>query len=258
MLAGFPQANAAGNIELTPQMLQQLLTLANAGGHKEPPVPKLWESEPAAWFQVFRGHYAPRNLTQQALFNALLPLIPPSAVALCRPFVGSNAPDVFDRVEELLLRRFGLSPMERGKALIECTSLGDRTPEEMFQHMRSLQPGEPEGVMFRYVFVSLLPDIVREVVSSMDSLDDMARTADSILQSNTSSRINALGLTSDDQVAAVRRPSPHRSAARPSPGRDLCRTHSRYGQDAYRCDRPSVCPMRNVIRTPGNANAGRR
>ena len=78
-----PQANAAGMIELTPQMFQQLL--ANAGGHREPPVPKLWESEPAAWFQVFRGHYAPRNLSQQALFNALLPLVPASLRSV--PFV---------------------------------------------------------------------------------------------------------------------------------------------------------------------------
>ena len=141
-LAGpFPPApDASGVLQITSAQLQQLLTsaVASAGGHREPPVPKLWESEPAAWFQVFRGHYAPRNLTQQALFNALLPLVPTSAVALCRPFVGSAAPDVFDQVERLLLRRFGMSPMERGKALYECTSLGDRTPEEMLQHMRSL------------------------------------------------------------------------------------------------------------------------
>ena len=126
-------------------------------------------------------------------------------MALCRPFVGSAAPDVFDQVERLLLQRFELSPMERGKALIECTSLGDRTPEEMLQHMRSLQPGEQEGVMFRYVFVSLLPDVVREVVTSMESLDDMAKTAGNILQSNAASRINAL---SQDQEACLLYTSP--------------------------------------------------
>ena len=259
-MSALPAPDQAGIIPMTPAMLQQILASAltvnaSASTHREPPVPKFWESEPAAWFQVFRGHYAPRNLTQQALFNALLPLLPSSAVPLCRPLVGSVAPDVFDQVERLLLQRFEMSPMERGKALLECTSLGDRTPEEMLQHMRSLQPGEQEGVIFRCIFVSLLPDVVREVVSPMDSLDEMARTANCVLQSNTASRVNTL--IREDTVSAVRRPSPRRSA-RPSTG-DLCRTHSRYGQDAFRCDRPAVCPMKDVVRSPpGNGPAGRR
>ena len=261
-----PPAGADGVLQITPAMLQQLLAsavAASSNNHREPPVPKFWESEPAAWFQVFRGHYRLRNLSQLDLFTALLPLVPASAVALCRPYVGSTAPDVFDQVERLLLQRFEMSPMERGKALIECTSLGDRTPEEMLQHMRSLQPGEPEGVMFRYVFVSLLPDVVREVVTSMDSLDDMARTANNILQSNASGRLAALTLSDSDQVAAVRRPS-QRSFGRNPPrtsdaNSSLCRTHARYGQDAFRCDRPSACPMRGVVRpsNSGNGPAGR-
>ena len=278
-LAGpFLQAPTPGEgfLQITPTMLQQLLAsaVASSGNHREPPVPKFWETEPAAWFQVFRGHYQPRNLSQLALFNALLPLVPASAVALCRPFVGSDAPDVFDRVERLLLKRFEMSAVERGKALVECTSLGDRTPEEMLQHMRSLQPGEEEGVIFRYLFISLLPDVVREVVATMDSLDDMARTANGILQSNVAARISALTHCQDaDQVAALRRTptsssrsfrrqptSPRRSGSSParSSASSLCRTHARYGEDAFKCDRPSSCPMRTITRSPGNGPAGRR
>ena len=188
-----PPASSDDMLQISPAMLQQLLAsavAASSSNHREPPVPKFWESESAAWFQVFRSHYQPRNLSQVALFNALLPLVPASAVALCRPFVGSAARDVFDQVERLLLKPFEMSPMERGKALVECTSLGDRTPEEMLQHMRSLQPGEEEGVIFRYLFVSLLPDGVREVVANLDSLDDVARTANTIMQSNASARIS--------------------------------------------------------------------
>ena len=121
--------------------------------------------------------------------------------------------------------------------------------------MRSLQPGEEEGTIFRYLFVSLLPDVVREVVATMDSLDDMARTANSVLQSNAAARISALSvqddfrrqddsrrLGDDAQVFALRRPSSARSPRRPkgpassSPASStsgLCRTHTRYGQDAF-------------------------
>ena len=128
--------------------------------------------------------------------------------------------------------------------------------------MRSLQPGEEEGTIFRYLFVSLLPDVVREVVANMDSLDDMARAANSILQSNAAARISALSSSTEDlRIAAVRRPSGTRSP-RPLPpaghSDGLCRTHVRYGRDAFRCDKPSSCPMRSVTRTPGNGPAGRR
>ena len=148
--------------------------------------------------------------------------------------------------------------MERGKALVNCTSLGDRSPKEMLQYMRSLQPGEPEGVMFRYVFVSLLPDVVREVVSSLDSLDEMANTAGNILQSNVAATAcvcsaSVSASSEEPSVAAVRRPAPKKKD-------QLCRLHSTYGRDAFRCDKPTTCPMKNVIRTtplPGNGPAGR-
>ena len=275
---GSGQLPDTGVLQLTPAMLQQIIasaiTATSSTHHKEPPVPKFWEAEPAAWFQVFRGHYQQRNLSQVALFNALLPLVPASAVALCRPFVGSTAADVFDQVERLLLQRFEMGPMERGKALSECTSLGDRTPEEMLQYMRSLQPGEPEGVLFRYLFVSSLPDGVREVVANIDSLDDIAKTAKNILQSNAAARISAVqsevlddSLATAEQVSALRRaPRPAQSPRRSlgssgtTEGSDVvCKTHARYGRDAFKCDRPSTCHMRSMVRPrSGNGPAGRR
>ena len=62
-LLAAPQPSAEGFLQITPAMLHQLLASAAASPphHREPPVPKFWESEPAAWFQVFRGHYQPRK-----------------------------------------------------------------------------------------------------------------------------------------------------------------------------------------------------
>ena len=119
--------------------------------------------------------------------------------------------------------------------------------------------------------------MVREVVATMDSLDDMAKTASSILQSNVAARVSALA--EDAEVAALRRPSPSVRSNRRAPdsgasshdggrdggresgrdGSDLCRTHVRYGRDAFKCDRPLSCSMRSVIRPrSGNGPAGRR
>ena len=233
-----------------------------------PKLPKFWEEEPEAWFSVFKGHFRGRTppVDQLSLFNRMLPLLPTTAVSLCRPLVGDSPPDVFQRAEKLLLAHYQLSPSERGRLLYNCTSLGDRTPTAMLQYMRTLQPGEEEGVLFRHIFVNLLPDVVREVVSSVDSLDEMATTATTVYQANAAALVSAVSAESPVQVNAVHRPSGRGgSSGRGSSGRRrgnaVCKTHSRYGCDAYKCDRPDSCPMKDMLKPPpppsGNAPAGR-
>ena len=109
------------------------------------------------------------------------------------------------------------------------------------------------------MFVSLLPDVVREVVSSIDSLDEMAVTASNIFQANVAATTRVCAVSTnappdDTSVAAVRRPSPKKKDS-------LCQLHSTYGRDAFHCDKPTTCSMRNVIRTTpllGNGPAGRQ
>ena len=152
-----------------------------------------------------------------------------------------------------------------------CISLGGRTPTAMLQHMSTLQPGEKKGILFHFIFVNLLEDVVREVVSSMDNLDDMAATATAIYETNASASVSSLTLDDDSpaQVNAVRRPVRQHSGRgdanstgnprRRGGGFSLCKTHSRYGREAFKCDRPGSCPMRDVTKSPpsGNGPAGR-
>ena len=137
-----------GLIQLSPAALQQLLAaaVATATGAAPPAdvnhrkLPKFWDEEPEAWFSVFRGSFDGRLPDELVMFNKMLPLLPPTAVSLCRPLVGSQARDVFQQAERLLLAHYRLRPLEHGKRLHSCTSLGDRTPTSMLQSMRSLQP----------------------------------------------------------------------------------------------------------------------
>ena len=99
------------------------------------------------------------------------------------------------------------------------------------------------------------------MVSSFDSLDEMATTAGNILQANVASTSRLCAVTDsgaasvgEAAVAVVRRPPPKKKDS-------LCRLHNTYGRDAFRCDKPATCPMKNVIRTtpfPGNGPAGRQ
>ena len=273
-----PVGRDDGLLQLSPAALQQMLAAAVAAATSTPSLasdgpklPKFWDEQPAAWFSVFNGHFAGRDppVAELALFNRMLPLLPTVAVSLCSPLVDNPPPDVFTQAQRLLLSHYQLSPAERGRRLFNCSSLGDRTPTAMLQYMRSLQPGEQEGVLFRHIFVNLLPDVIREVVSSIDSLDEMAATATTVFQSNAANIVSSVALddsSSPAQVNAVRHPQ--RSSAGGTRGASgggnprrrgvvLCKTDSRYGREAFRCDKPDSCAMRDILKTPENGPAGR-
>ena len=137
-----------GLVHLSSAALQQMLAAAVAGAVAAPvaasdhgnKLPKFWEEEPEAWFSVFRGHFAGRQVPELAMFNRMLPLLPTLAVSLCCPLVANPPDNVFAQAERLLLRHYQLSPLECGRLLYNCTSLGDRTPTAMLQYMRTLQP----------------------------------------------------------------------------------------------------------------------
>ena len=166
-----------------------------------------------------------------------------------------------------LLNHYQLGPLERGRMLYNCTSLGDRTPTAMLQHMRTMQPGEQEDVLFLYIFVNLLPDVVREVVSSMESLDEMAERATMVYQANSTCLVNSVfydgpptALVNAVSSSSRRPPRPPGQSGQSSGRcRGLCCCHDCYGRDAFQCDRPAMCPMRNNTCAPpaGNTPAGR-
>ena len=67
-----PQIPAVGRddglLQLSPAALQQMLAAAVAAATSSsnstsdgPKLPKFWDEEPAAWFSVFRGHFAGRD-----------------------------------------------------------------------------------------------------------------------------------------------------------------------------------------------------
>ena len=102
--------------------------------------------------------------------------------------------------------------------------------------------------------------------------DVMAATATTVFESNAANLVAAISLEDSDraqQVNVVRRPQRSgNSGARGASGGGnssfgrrrgvvLCKTHSRYGREAFRCDKPDTCAMRDILKSPGNGPAGR-
>ena len=100
-------------------------------------------------------------MSEAAKFCVLLPLLTSAAVAKIKRFVGAPPADVYTQAEKTLLRHFGKTKMEMAAELFSRSSLGDRTAVDFLEHMHSLQPGEAETSLFRYILLKAILEHVR-------------------------------------------------------------------------------------------------
>ena len=214
-------------------------------------VPDFWESRPTTWFHVFESHLDNGTaLSEAKKFSLLLPLLTSSAVEKVDRFVLAPPEAVYTKAKKALLDHFERDPMDRIADLYHLSSFGDRTATDFLDYMRSLQPGEPETKLFRYIFLKCMPPHVKAVVVKHEDLDAMAEAADVILKSVPSMDGYSSGpVQLSGTIAATSRELVD----------GLCAIHKKYGQDAYSCALPGSCRMKSVLKKkPGNGNAGRR
>ena len=131
---------------------------------------------------------------------------------------------------------------------------------------------------FEVTLLDALPANARVAALQHTDLFDMARAAEAVVLENraeaesshlqATSSVNALSLLDSDcdgvvpppmapTVAAVARPRhPQKKSD------SLCANHARYGKETYKCQSPSTCRMRGVIKprpetsASGNGPAG--
>ena len=285
---------ARGPITIDPAALQDLISNSYAAGSGSrdsrhasqgalPKTPQFWTEEPQGWFRVFELHL-PRPVPSQAVcFDRMLAYLPAVAISKVRSIIADPPLDAYTRAKALLLKFFLKTERARAEELREMRSLGDRSPSDMLQYMRSLQPGDAEGILFKHIWLSMLPETCRSLVSDLLTLDDMAARADEILLSAPPSVSSVTWTANADdagsvagdleaQVASLRihpRQQRQRTSQRRQPSSSgsgsssraafvLCQNHARWGTDTRTCANPASCPMKNVLASaPGNAPAGR-
>ena len=212
-------------------------------------IPDFWEAKPTTWFHILDNHFASKgNLTEKAKFGILLPLLTTNAVAKVDRLVKAPPEDVYKIAKETLLLHFERDEMEMVAELHGLSSFGDRSAVDFLEYMRSLQPGEPETKLFRYIFLKCMPNHASAIVAAHDSLDDMAKAADVVLKTVP--------------VADSAHPPGTLMSALSKPDQlvnGLCPIHTKFGQDAFRCSMPESCKMKDIIKKrSGNFRAGRR
>ena len=158
------------------------VTSVSAVSFKAPP---FWQTNARAWFirleAAFATHTPPitNDLTK---FQHVVQLLDSNTSRRVQSILenppGSNK---FQSLKSALLTAFEPTQFQKDNELLNLNGLGDRTPSELLQHMKSLNKN-PE-TLFKTLFLNQLPPDVRRILAQnpTEDLETLAKTADNIM-----------------------------------------------------------------------------
>ena len=223
-------------------------------------VPDFWEDRPEFWFRIFDAHLAHFTPSEQRSFDALLPLLTPAARATVHSVIRTPGTAPYSKAREALLRHFGRTPRQMAREMRDTRVLGDRLATEFLDHIVALLPDV--RTLYEVALLDALPANARVAALQHTDVYAMARAADAVLLENRAeaespralqASVNSLTLLDGDLQHDVQPLAPtvsaiSRSQRPPLKKTDtLCAIHARYGKEAFKCQTPSTCRMKNVL-----------
>ena len=225
-------------------------------------VPDFWEDRPEFWFRIFDAHLAHFSPSETRSFDALLPLLTPAARATVHSVIRTPGSAPYSKAREALIRHFGRTPRQLAREARDTRVLGDRLPSEFLDHYVGFLPDVK--TLYEVALLDALPANARVAALQHTDVYAMARAADAVMLENRAeaespralqASVNSLSLLDGDlqydhpvlpltpTVSAV-----SRNTRPPLKKTDtLCAIHARYGKEAYKCQSPSSCKMRNIL-----------
>ena len=212
-------------------------------------LPEFWTSHPRVWFQQTEAQFALRQVTADntKYFYVVAALDQDSAQRVIDLLEDPPRDHKYLALKKRLLNTFDLSDNERAARLLNMPQLGDNKPSVLMDEMLALIADHRPCFLFNYLFLQLLPDDIRMVLSGQQWNDprQLAARADELW----------LARATAPPVSRISRPrkGAHygQDQQRSSQNQEkLCFYHKRFGDKAYKC-----CPPCSY---QGNETAGRR
>ena len=212
-------------------------------------IPSFWPEDVDGFFSTFEAACVNKKITQDGTkYSKLLSVSTPEArfrMVGHLPEPETNYDD-YQQLKAKLKEAYTKTKMERCAEMMSISSLGDMNPEHLLSYMRGLLPGEEFGDLFRYIWLSALPNSVHEVLSADDSeLDVLATRATRIIKEKATrkkkvSQINAIKAPElEEEVNAVTK-----RKERGSKTGTICANHLRFPGKCYRCFDPDNCVLK--------------
>ena len=207
-------------------------------------LPTFWTSSPQAWFAQAEAQFAVRNITSQdTKYYYVVASLDTATANRCLPIISSPPQDdKYNSIKNFLMSAFCKTEEERAMTLLNMTNIGDKKPSELMDEMLSLLGDHKPCFLFKQIFLSQLPDVVRIPLSASETQDYriLAQEADRLLIATASCQtVNVT--TSHNQ---------HRQGNRQKQNNTLCFFHQKFGKAARKCVSP--CKFSTQYKNQGN------
>lgn len=264
-----------------PNGAAQAPLLAEIAALKNLKIPPFWKINPALWFvQIEAQFHNNRISSDNSKFNAIIAALDPEILNEVSDLVQTPpAVDKYLAFKKQLIARFTESKERQLNKLMTTLELGDKRPSSLLREMRRLAGENVPDDMLSTIWMSRMPNHVRGILSANLNIDlaTLSEIADKIMDnmSTTSNQVFAANvdecrnnLTLDQRLTEVeatlanlttmvqslkadrnrsRGKSRTRSFSRgrKASSKEVCFYHSKYGEEARRCDKPCSFPQKN-------------
>lgn len=215
--------------------------------------PEFWQSEPELWFYRIEAQFRQARITTDsckfdhtvASLNSDV-LLEAADILRC-PIEGRSYEDLKAR----LLERFGLSPEERTRKMLEM-SLGDLQPSQLLHRMQGMAP-TIDSQLIKTLWLERLPTQIRGTISVLEgSLEELAKKADQFLrtagsQVYTIEDTNPILADLANQVAALGKRIGNNHSTSSSDSNSECFYHKTFGKKARKCRPPCIHFTKNDV-----------
>lgn len=280
------QAGHANPPPQQPAAVAAVAAAAAAAVVSEPrvtPLPSFWPANPVAWFNMIESTFHRCKVVDvHHKFDLVLPALPESALDQIRDILGivHTLADPYAIVKKELVRQYTPNKLQQMNRLIYAPELGGQQPSQLMKFfIANLPEGEPEGLLFKHLWLHRLPEDLRDQVAKKIELLDarqLAEYADGLWHVRNARRppgktVAAIGMLEPsgsgslemeeltDAVAAL--PVMGRSRNRGGKGREkagrpavkqpwICFNHTRWGEKTWECQDSKNCTFL------GNGKAG--
>lgn len=197
-------------------------------------LPTIWTKSPEAWFRIAEAQFALKRITtDQTKFDYLITAITEDlAIRFRQQLEFPPAIGKYQALKDAILKKFKLTDFERAERLMGISELGDRLPSDLMQEMLNLHGGRDIDYLFKWKFLSLMPDFVRTALVDCDwgEATETALRADHIYRSRAPTDVSQLC------KVAHRAASPPRD--RETFNKQWCYFHNKFGNRARKCTKP--------------------
>jgi len=234
-------------------------------------LPNFWTKDAVAWFALADSSFETCYVVASRMkFNLALAALSDDTLEQVRSILHAvnTLQDPYADLRARLIELYTPNDLELVFRLLHAPDIGDRRPSQMMETLLAMLPqGEADGLIFKGIFVSRLPEDIRDHVGrhvrTMRSRE-LAALADDLWCTKNARKQQLVAAVSSaveemtDSVAAVKFGGGRKAdAAKPrgrgkdsrgggnqrgkAKARYICDKHWRFGDDAHFCQDPGNC-----------------